>query len=302
MRLEFLVHQQENGLFLRDFLRLKRVSSGLCTAIKQDRGFFCNDTEIHTNARVHTGDRICFWLPPEKNTNVQPQDIPLSVLYEDEHAMVLDKPPGQTVHPTRGYKADTLANAFYGEMDKRKSSTLFRPVNRIDRGTSGMVLCAMNAYAAPILAANCKKVYYAVVEGSVPRKSGIIDAPIAHCPDSIIKRQVAADGKPSCTEYEVLGTKNGFSLIRCIPITGRTHQIRVHFSWLGYPLAGDSFYGAKVHFGRPALHCGELTFSVFNEVRVRLPLPQDMQLFVDGMSVRQAENWLFKEKVIVNDL
>ena len=167
MTLEFTVEQKENGMLLRDFLRKRGVSAALAKGVKASDGFFRDGAPVHTDMRLSAGQRISFALPPEPPTEVLPQALPLDILYEDAHAMVLNKPAGQTVHPTRGYADGTLANAFRGRMAARGSAAVFRPVNRLDRGTSGLVLCAMNAYAAPLLAAAVQKVYYAVAEGLV---------------------------------------------------------------------------------------------------------------------------------------
>ncbi len=115
---------------------------------------------------------------------------------------------------------------------------MFRPVNRIDKDTSGLVLAARNTYAAPLLAENVQKLYYAIVEGELPLGPGVIDAPIGRQAESIIGRCVTPDGKPSRTEYTILKAENGLSLAACVPVTGRTHQIRVHFASIGHPLAG----------------------------------------------------------------
>lgn len=157
MTLEFTVEQKENGMLLRDFLRKRGVSAALAKGVKASDGFFRDGAPVHTDMRLSAGQRISFALPPEPPTEVLPQALPLDILYEDAHAMVLNKPAGQTVHPTRGYADGTLANAFRGRMAARGSAAVFRPVNRLDRGTSGLVLCAMNAYAAPLLAAAVQK-------------------------------------------------------------------------------------------------------------------------------------------------
>ena len=222
MTLEFTVEQKENGMLLRDFLRKRGVSAALAKGVKASDGFFRDGAPVHTDMRLSAGQRISFALPPEPPTEVLPQALPLDILYEDAHAMVLNKPAGQTVHPTRGYADGTLANAFRGRMAARGSAAVFRPVNRLDRGTSGLVLCAMNAYAAPLLAAAVQKVYYAVAEGLVDGEEGAIDAPIALAHGSIIQRCVCGRGRPSRTEYRVLARGGGHTLLRVVPVTGRT--------------------------------------------------------------------------------
>lgn len=284
MDLSFLVNAQEDGLLLRDFMRKHHVSGALSTAVKADRGFFCRragvQDAIRANARVCAGDTILFALPPEPKTSVAPQRLPLDIVYEDAHVMLLNKPAGQAVHPTLGYADGTLANAFCGELAGRGLSSVFRPVNRIDRNTSGLVLCGMNLYAASVLAAQAAKVYYAVLEGVLPCVQGEIDAPIGLAEGSIIRRCVTPDGKPACTQYTVLAEGSGLSLVRAIPVTGRTHQLRVHFAHLGCPLAGDDLYGGSTaHIARHALHCGEISYidpATGAPRTVQLPLAQDM--------------------------
>ena len=174
-------------------------------------------------------------------------------------------------------------------------STVFRPVNRIDKDTSGLVLAARNSYAAPLLAQGVEKLYYAIVEGELPLGPGVIDAPIGRQGDSIIGRCVTPEGKPSRTEYTILKAKNGLSLAACVPVTGRTHQIRVHFASLGHPLAGDDLYGGhRERVGRQALHCAKQTYTIpaytpmpdgividweapRQRITVESPLPADLQ-------------------------
>ncbi len=259
--LQWEVQPGEGNLLLRDFLRRKGVSSALARAVKKAGGFFCDGAPVHADVRLCAGQCVSFALPPEPQTGVLAQNLPLEIVYEDAHAMVLNKPAGQTVHPTRGYPDGTLANAFRGQMAARGADTAFRPVNRLDKGTSGLVLCAMNAYAAPLLAASAQKVYYAVAEGRLEDESGAIDAPIALAHGSLIQRCVCGQGKRSRTEYTVLACSAQHTLLRVVPVTGRTHQIRVHFASIGHPLAGDDLYGGSTALlARPALHCGVLSF------------------------------------------
>lgn len=301
MRLFFTVPdtpQTQNGVLLRNFLRQCAVSTDLARAVKfRGSGFFADGEPVLANRRVYPGQTVSFELPPE-GEGVAPQpEIPVNMVYEDAFAVVLEKPPHLAVHPTLNYPYDTLANGYAAWAAQQGISPVFRPVNRIDKDTSGLVLAARNTYAAQLLAENVQKLYYAIVEGELPLGPGVIDAPIGRRGDSIIGRCVTPEGKPSRTEYTILKVQNGLSLAACVPVTGRTHQIRVHFASIGHPLAGDDLYGGRRdRIGRQALHCAKQTFRVpeYTEVpdgicirtpvsagtgrtvTVESPLPQDM--------------------------
>lgn len=298
MKLYFPVPPQADGVLLRNFLRRCAVSTELARAVKfHGSGFFADGQPILANRRLAAGQMLSFELPAD-GEGVAPQpEIPVQVVHEDAFALLLEKPPRLAVHPTLNYPLDTLANGYAAWAAAQGWSTVFRPVNRIDKDTSGLVLAARNSYAAPLLAQGVEKLYYAIVEGELPLGPGVIDAPIGRQGDSIIGRCVTPEGKPSRTEYTILKAKNGLSLAACVPVTGRTHQIRVHFASLGHPLAGDDLYGGRRdRIGRQALHCAKQTFRVpeYTEVpdgicirtpvsagtgrtvTVESPLPQDM--------------------------
>lgn len=298
MKLYFKVPPEADGMLLRGFLRRCSVSTDLSRAVKfRGSGFFADGAPILANRRVEAGQVISFELPPEGEGVAPQDDIPVDVVYEDAFALVVEKPPHLAVHPTLNYPLDTLANGYAAWALRQGRSPVFRPVNRIDKDTSGLVLAARNTYAAPLLAENVQKLYYAIVEGELPLGPGVIDAPIGRRGDSIIGRCVTPEGKPSRTEYTILKVQNGLSLAACVPVTGRTHQIRVHFASIGHPLAGDDLYGGRRdRIGRQALHCAKQTFRVpeYTEVpdgicirtpvsagtgrtvTVESPLPQDM--------------------------
>ena len=298
MKLYFPVPPQADGVLLRNFLRRCAVSTELARAVKfHGSGFFADGQPILANRRLAAGQMLSFELPAD-GEGVAPQpEIPVQVVHEDAFALLLEKPPRLAVHPTLNYPLDTLANGYAAWAAAQGRSTVFRPVNRIDKDTSGLVLAARNSYAAPLLAQGVEKLYYAIVEGELPLGPGVIDAPIGRQGDSIIGRCVTPEGKPSRTEYTILKAKNGLSLAACVPVTGRTHQIRVHFASLGHPLAGDDLYGGRRdRIGRQALHCAKQTFRVpeytkvpdgicirtpvsagtGRTVTVESPLPQDM--------------------------
>ena len=296
MKLYFPVPPQADGVLLRNFLRRCAVSTELARAVKfHGSGFFADGQPILANRRLAAGQMLSFELPAD-GEGVAPQpEIPVQVVHEDAFALLLEKPPRLAVHPTLNYPLDTLANGYAAWAAAQGRSTVFRPVNRIDKDTSGLVLAARNSYAAPLLAQGVKKLYYAIVEGELPLGPGVIDAPIGRQGDSIIGRCVTPEGKPSRTEYTILKAKNGLSLAACVPVTGRTHQIRVHFASLGHPLAGDDLYGGhRERVGRQALHCAKQTYTIPSyapmpdgimidweaprqRITVESPLPADLQ-------------------------
>ena len=296
MKLYFPVPPQADGVLLRNFLRLCAVSTELARAVKfHGSGFFADGQPILANRRLAAGQMLSFELPAD-GEGVAPQpEIPVQVVHEDAFALLLEKPPRLAVHPTLNYPLDTLANGYAAWAAAQGRSTVFRPVNRIDKDTSGLVLAARNSYAAPLLAQGVEKLYYAIVEGELPLGPGVIDAPIGRQGDSIIGRCVTPEGKPSRTEYTILKAKNGLSLAACVPVTGRTHQIRVHFASLGHPLAGDDLYGGhRERVGRQALHCAKQTYTIpaytlmpdgividweapRQRITVESPLPADLQ-------------------------
>ena len=301
MNLYFPVPADADGALLRNFLRRCAVSTELARAVKfHGSGFFADGAPILANRRVQAGQVISFALPADGEGMVPQPEIAVHVVHEDAFALVLDKPPHLAVHPTLNYPLDTLANGYAAWALGRGRSPVFRPVNRIDKDTSGLVLAAANGYAAPLLAQNVEKLYYAIVEGELPLGPGVIDAPIGRQGESIIGRCVTPEGKPSRTEYTILKAKNGLSLAACVPVTGRTHQIRVHFAHLGHPLAGDDLYGgSRTRIGRQALHCARQTFCIpaytqmpdgvvidvtapAQKITVESPLPADMAALFGG--------------------
>ena len=262
-----------DGVLVRSFLRQCAVSTDLARAVKfRGGGFFADGVPVLANRRIYPGQMLSFALPPEGDGVTPQPEIPVNVVYEDAFAVVLEKPPQLAVHPTLNYPGGTLANGYAAWAAAHGHSPVFRPVNRIDKDTSGLVLAAKNAYAAPLLAGGVTKLYYAIAQGALPLGEGTIDAPIGRRGDSIIGRCVTPEGKPS-----------------------RTEQIRVHFASIGHPLAGDDLYGgSRERIARQALHCARQSFAVpvytplpdgirvemplqLRTVTVESPLPPDME-------------------------
>lgn len=228
---------------------------------------------------VFPGDEIILHFPDGEALEPNPS-LNVPIAFENDNLVVFDKPGGMPVHPSIKHQGDTLGNYFSHIFP----SLTFRPVNRLDRDTSGLCLIAKNAYAANVLQNCCKKVYYAAVQG-ITAESGTIDAPIARQQESIILRCVRNDGQRAVTHFRRLRYNQKYSLEEIHLETGRTHQIRVHFSHIGNPLAGDDMYGgSRENIQRQALHCGEIYFKepiTGESIKVTSPIPKDIEeLFI----------------------
>ena len=257
---------RRNGISRRTLISLKRVPMGISR-----NGALCRSVDI-----LHKGDKVVLRIPEKEGCGAAPNfslDIP--IIYEDEDLIAYDKPPGVPVHQSAGHYGDTLANVFAAGFP----NCPFRAVNRLDKDTSGLCLAAKSRLGANIPTDHISKVYFAVCCGviSAPLR---IDDPIGRAEDSSIKRTVRADGKPSATNVFPLSGNGKYTLMRIILETGRTHQIRVHLSHRGFPLAGDSLYGGDMSdMDRQALHCGEMRFVhpvSGREILLCSPLPRDM--------------------------
>lgn len=286
MQINFVVKSEDEGKSLTAFLRGNGVSLALIKRVKfLPEGILVDGVKQNSDYKVKTGQQVVVNAADtaenaEKST-VIPQDIPMNIVYMDPCCMVVDKPYYMPVHPSFNHPTDTLANAFVGYWKSKAQQKIFRAINRLDKNTSGLVLIALDAYSAEKLKGNVDKTYTAIVQGKVEKQQGIIELPIARQTESIITRCVRDDGQYAKTEYTVIKQNDDFSLLDIKLHTGRTHQIRVHFSHLGYSLAGDDLYGGSTEFiSRHALHCRKLEFiSPFNNERVTVNsnLPKDME-------------------------
>lgn len=232
---------------LSSFLREEmQMSSGLMNRLKWKEELFVNGKSVHTDYAVQVGDVIT--VPLDEPTPEYPaQDGPLTILYEDEHLLAVDKPAGMLIHPSRSRFTDTLANYVLGYYEKTGQNSAFHPLNRLDRDTFGVVVLAKNSHIHNLLMAQpqVKKTYHAWVYGGPEEENGIIDAPIGRLPLPSLLRQVMADGKPSVTEYKVLERRGDVTKLELTPVTGRTHQLRVHCAHMGFPILGDPQYGSE---------------------------------------------------------
>lgn len=278
--LHFTVPSEYDGATVQTFLRHGHgFSWRMVVRLKhQDGGITVNGEQRRSIDLLRAGETVCLCIP-EDTVHIEGADLPLNVIYEDESLLVIDKPPYLAVHPSAGKPEPTLANAVVGYLQKKGTPRSFRPVNRLDRNTSGLLLAAKNPHIAFALTNKAEKEYLAIVLGKL-EGSGVVRQPIRVKEGCCITREVGEGGKDSVTHYESLATDGTISLVRLWLETGRTHQIRVHMAWLGYPLAGDTMYGTdQAEMPRHALHCECMRFChplTGKPLCFHSPLPQDM--------------------------
>ncbi len=261
-KISFEVKNINGEMRLSEYLKRKLgFSTSLVTKVKFG-GVMLSGKVVTMRAAVRCGDVITVSFPEEASENVPPISLPLDILYEDEHLLAVNKPKNMPTHPSRGNSLPTLANAVAAHLG---APFVFRSVNRLDRDTSGIVIIAKNPYAAAKLGRSMKerkihKKYIALVSGIPEPKEAIINAPIARLCEGNIKRVVRPDGKEAITEYKVVNiTDDGNSICEVKLHTGRTHQIRVHFAYIGHPLVNDFLYGTKEGEDVYSLSCSEIT-------------------------------------------
>ena len=273
--------QNEISISRKAISRLKRLNNGM----------MLNGQRVTVRAILHEGDRLHLDLddlPEETDPYLEGVYYPLDILYEDEHIVIPAKPASMPMHQSLGHKNDSLANAlaFY-YADK---PFIFRAVNRLDKDTSGVCIIAKTRQSAMILSSQVacremRKTYHAFLEGTLDPEEGVIDKPIRRKEGSIITRIVCnADemgAQQALTRYKTLKTGSSLSLVECSPITGRTHQLRVHFASCGHPILGDTLYGrASDLIKRQALHASSVEFchpATGKRMCISAPLPDDMK-------------------------
>lgn len=269
------------------------ISNRLFVKLINSNMVFLNEKNIDTRTKVNKNDVITVNLDlPEDNSNIVSTSIPLDILYEDNWLLILNKPAGMTVHPSLLHYDDSLSNGVKYYFDSINLEKKIRPINRLDYNTSGIVLFAKSEYIQEMLSKQMqdnqfKKEYLCLVDGILKKKSGILNFPIARKYGSIIERCVSSDGKPSITKYSILEEfeNQNFSLVKCILETGRTHQIRVHFTHIGHPLIGDTLYGnSSTLINRQALHSYKVSFIhpiIKKELTIISPLAEDIKRIIE---------------------
>ncbi|WP_096199069.1 RluA family pseudouridine synthase [Bacillus sp. FJAT-45350] len=292
LSIEWKVNSEDDGKLLRQFLREdKLISKRALADVKFSGGaIFVNGEESTVRRTLVAGDVVLITFPDEvRSTAIRPEEIPLEIIYEDDHFLIVNKPAGMATIPSREHPSGTLANAVLAYYDVIESRSTFHAVNRLDRDTSGIVVIAKHRYAHDLLSrqqkdGRLKRQYLIIAEGQLPEECGTIRAPIGRKDGSIIEREVREDGQHAITHYKVVRRTRAWTVASVKLETGRTHQIRVHFSSIGHPLAGDDLYGGRKNFiERQALHSIETSFyHPFKEktITLKAPIPIDLEQFM----------------------
>lgn len=287
MKISYTVDTAHDGRELRQLVRVPLgLSAKLWKHIKWNGTILVNGKQ-HGDARlrVHTGDELTLlW---QEVSSVVPVDLPLDILYEDEIFLVVNKPAGIIVHPTHRAARDTLVHAVAGYFERRGEVAGIHPLYRLDRDTTGIIILAKSARIQHAMTKHHGQIYreyLALVRGHLDRPSGCIGMPIGRDLSKANHWQVREDGKHALTEYETIALWPSYSLLKIHLLTGRTHQIRVHFAALGHPLLGDAAYGSTCDvILRQALHAWRVHFrhpDTGREIHIEAPIPEDMRRLI----------------------
>lgn len=271
------------------FLKKKGYSSANITALKKiSDGVLINDKPVYMIHPLSAGDTLTIHIVESVSSEkIPPADLPLDIVYEDEDLMVINKPADLPIHPSMGNYTHSLGNAVAGYFARQDCPFVFRCINRLDHNTSGLTIIAKHMVSGSILSTMVKRrlirrEYLAIVRGRVTPPCGTITAPLGRKPGSLIERTIDFEnGESAVTHYETLDYQNGHSLLKLYLETGRTHQIRIHLKYLGFPLIGDSLYNPDMEYiNRQALHSARLTFAhpiTGEAMTFCAPMPADMR-------------------------
>ncbi|MCM3719133.1 RluA family pseudouridine synthase [Fictibacillus phosphorivorans] len=291
--ISWVVTESDAPVLLREFLKGKQISKAALTDIKFHGGaLFVNEKEVTVRTSLSRGDVVKVHFPPEKQSeSMKAESIPLDIVFEDEHFLAVNKPPGMPTIPSLYQPKGSLAAGVLFYYQQHGIPGTFHAVNRLDKDTSGIVLVAKHRYAHSLMSKQqrektIQREYVALVHGDLEQNRGTITSPIGRNPDSIVERMVREDGQSSITHFEKVRylSDHLISAVRLKLETGRTHQIRVHMASLGHPLVGDDLYGgSRELIGRQALHSETARFVhpfTGKEILIKVELPADMNRFM----------------------
>ena len=286
MKLKYLVKNNKYKN-INEILSLEfKISTRLKNKLIKNNRIFLNDNICDTRIPVKIGDKLIIdFNYEEENSNIVPNGMDLDIIYEDEWLLIVNKPSGITIHPSILHFNNSLSNGIRFYFDKIGLKKKIRPVNRLDKDTSGLVIFAKCEYIQECLSLQMqegilKKEYLCLVSGTINQKSGTINLPIARKEGSIMERCIDEKGKQAITHYKVIKEFKNYSLVECRLETGRTHQIRLHMASIGHSLLGDTLYGTSSSLiSRQALHSYKIKFIhpiTKKEIELIAKLPQDI--------------------------
>lgn len=292
---EYRLKPEDSGQKYLSILKHKfHFSLKVLQRLKEGERVWVDGRFTYLTARGKEGEILSVQLFSNEETTIEGENLPLDILYEDDYLLAVNKPVGQVVHPNNRYPSKTLGNAVVGYWARKGEGRIYRPIHRIDRNTSGVVIIAKNQFSHQQLAwqlerGHIHKRYFGFVQGCVGENSGTIDSRIGFAPNSFIKRLVQDNGEPARTDYRVLRRYAEASFLEFILETGRTHQIRVHCEGIGHPLLGDNLYGGDTSLiDRQALHSSVYAFlhpATGLPLVIRAPFPEDLRHLIKILSL-----------------
>ena len=286
--IDYIIDEDSAGLRVEQFLRRKRYSGQNLSEIKRmPKSILVNGVHYYMRQELSKGDHLQVRICETKNSEkIPPTNLPLDIIYEDEDILVLNKPAGMPIHPSLNNYTNSMANALAYYFQSQGKPFIFRCCNRLDRDTSGLTIVSKHLVSGSILSDMTKyrevhREYLAIARGSVTPSKGTIQAPLGRKEGTIIERTVNWEhGEDAVTHYKVVKEANGHSLVSLRLETGRTHQIRIHMKYLGYPLIGDYLYNPDMEYmTRQALHSHHMEFThpiTGEHMSFTAPLPEDM--------------------------
>ena len=286
--IDYIIDEDSAGLRVEQFLRRKRYSGQNLSEIKRmPKSILVNGVHYYMRQELSTGDHLQVRICETQNSEeIPPTKLPLDIVYEDEDLLVLNKPAGMPIHPSLNNYTNSIANALAYYFQSQGKPFIFRCCNRLDRDTSGLTIVSKHLVSGSILSDMTKyrevhREYLAIARGSVTPSEGTIQAPLGRKDGTIIERTVDWEhGEDAVTHYKVVKEANGHSLVSLRLETGRTHQIRIHMKYLGYPLIGDYLYNPDMEYmTRQALHSHHMEFThpiTGEHMSFTAPLPEDM--------------------------
>ncbi len=294
MKLEYIIKPNDTYLNVKEVIKAYfNISDRLLLKLKNTQNILLNGLPTYISKEVNSDDTITVLIDfKEDSSNIVATKMDLNIVYEDDCMIIINKSPNMPVHPSMLHYENSLSNGIKYYFESHNIKKKIRPVNRLDKDTSGLVIFAKNEYIQECLVSQMKskkfqKEYIAICYGIFESKKGTINLPIARKPGSIIERCIRPDGDISITHYEVLKEDTNISIVKCLLETGRTHQIRVHLSSIGHPILGDTLYGNpnSLIADRQLLHAYKIKFIhplTKKELIIEAPIPYDMSSYINN--------------------